>query len=80
MQGTSSLPNAVQIRIRERAGELCPNVVCMGKEGIYTTAQGLCVAYFGGRWDPSKYAGQEAQEVSALCTMKKIGGKLSFAR
>ncbi|KAJ1976469.1 hypothetical protein H4R35_002686 [Dimargaris xerosporica] len=37
-----------------QGGEVCPNVICLGKSGVYKTAEGIKLAYLGGTYTPER--------------------------
>ncbi|KAJ1909506.1 hypothetical protein IWQ60_011136 [Tieghemiomyces parasiticus] len=45
-----TLPQAAEQRLTRNGGELCPNVVFLGKSGIFRTTSGIRLAYLSGTY------------------------------
>lgn len=53
MLGSQSLPEAVISKIEENDGQICENLVFLGKRGICKTSEGIRLTTVGGQHDPS---------------------------
>jgi len=62
----NALPSKVIERVGNDAGEICPNLILLGKQGVFTTSHGLRIATFGGKFDLDKFAQTEESSDSPL--------------
>ncbi|KAJ1569101.1 hypothetical protein HK405_009900 [Cladochytrium tenue] len=55
ISGGTPLPAAVLAAAERNHGEICPNLVLLGSEGVYHTTDGIRIAYLGARYDPATF-------------------------
>ncbi|KAG9021845.1 hypothetical protein FRB95_001263 [Tulasnella sp. JGI-2019a] len=55
MQGDCPLPTSVINKVAQTGGQICSNVLVVGKTNVLRTSQGLRIAWLGGVYDKATY-------------------------